>query len=613
MKKANDNKSDSNSKLDNKKDIDSLSESNVTSSNNEKVDEFVLFPLDVQESDQNSIDSNNQNFSTSQTEDFILFPLDVNKQSNNNNNNNVNPAPIINQKGNTIKRKFVSKPNSKSNVNPKPINVPSSNYSTNKKRNTLLWILLIFISVYTFLNKKSDESYRHFFIKSSHKIANTIINIKSIFINEGDFIKFKKNKKLIFSPYVEYVENESGEINEVKGDSIIIIEPTGRSLRAYYLPKGKPFKLKIGKNEFTESERYATEKMDLDIDQNSFEAIDEYTDRVSVFLLNTGFFSQEISIHKSDIRYEDSDKIEVKYMRNRIEDYKKNITSTKFILKSLLNPKVDSIIIPKVDKQSDVSSKIKINIWERKGVSFDQEGFPIEIGNLALVQNFQNSGSYLLKRNNYIEKIEISGQSDDVTLLFINPVNKKIIHQEKNISLNGNIIFSSTDPAGNRNGNYQKWLNNNRNRIMIRIFSKSKIVFEGEIKCQRETKNNYKNKSKDNNIQDNNIQDNNIYNTSVIEVQPGFPGSMSKWYNFLQNNFTPPDEPGLKGKVVVSFVVEKDGSLTDIKVLKDIGYGSGREVERVMRKSPRWIPAEKNGRKVRCSFIQTFNIENPDE
>jgi len=107
------------------------------------------------------------------------------------------------------------------------------------------------------------------------------------------------------------------------------------------------------------------------------------------------------------------------------------------------------------------------------------------------------------------------------------------------------------------------------------------------------------------------VDDNTIYNSAGIEVQPQFPGG--KWASFLKNNFSPPEEPGLKGKVTVSFVVEKDGSLTDIKVLKDIGYGSGKEAERVLRKSPKWTPAEQNGRKVRCAFIQTFAIENPEE
>jgi periplasmic protein TonB len=108
-------------------------------------------------------------------------------------------------------------------------------------------------------------------------------------------------------------------------------------------------------------------------------------------------------------------------------------------------------------------------------------------------------------------------------------------------------------------------------------------------------------------------EDNTIYNSAGIEQKPEFPGGMAKWYSFLKNNFTPPDEPGLKGKVLVSFVVEKDGSLTDIKVLRDIGYGSGKEAERVLKKGPKWSPAEQNGKKVRCAFVQSFSIENPEE
>ena len=108
-------------------------------------------------------------------------------------------------------------------------------------------------------------------------------------------------------------------------------------------------------------------------------------------------------------------------------------------------------------------------------------------------------------------------------------------------------------------------------------------------------------------------EDNTIYNSAGIEVKPEFPGGIQKWYSFLKNNFSAPDEPGLKGKVIVSFVVEKDGSLTDIKVLRDIGFGTGKEAERVLRKGPRWTPAEQNGKKVRCSFIQTFSVETPEE
>lgn len=108
-------------------------------------------------------------------------------------------------------------------------------------------------------------------------------------------------------------------------------------------------------------------------------------------------------------------------------------------------------------------------------------------------------------------------------------------------------------------------------------------------------------------------EDNTIYNSAGIEVKPEFPGGIDKFYGFISKNYTPPDEPGLKGRVMMSFVVEKDGSLTDIKVIRDVGFGSGKEAERVLRKSPRWVPAEQNGKKVRCSYIIPIVIANPEE
>lgn len=108
-------------------------------------------------------------------------------------------------------------------------------------------------------------------------------------------------------------------------------------------------------------------------------------------------------------------------------------------------------------------------------------------------------------------------------------------------------------------------------------------------------------------------EDNSIYNSAGIEVKPEYPGGLAKFYSFIKNNYTPPDEEGLKGKVIVSFVVEKDGSLTDIKVLKDIGYGTGAEAIRVLKKCARWTPAEQNGKKVRCSYQIPIAIETASE
>jgi protein TonB len=107
-------------------------------------------------------------------------------------------------------------------------------------------------------------------------------------------------------------------------------------------------------------------------------------------------------------------------------------------------------------------------------------------------------------------------------------------------------------------------------------------------------------------------EDTNIYNTAGIEVKPDFPGGMEKFYKFVGNNYQTPEEEGLKGKVYVTFVVEKDGSLTDIKVVRDIGYGTGKEAIRVLNKCPRWTPGEQNGKKVRVLYSLPITIQSAE-
>ncbi len=107
-------------------------------------------------------------------------------------------------------------------------------------------------------------------------------------------------------------------------------------------------------------------------------------------------------------------------------------------------------------------------------------------------------------------------------------------------------------------------------------------------------------------------EDNTIYNTAGIEVKPDFPGGLDKFYKFIGKNFQVPEEDGLKGKVFVTFVVEKDGSLTDIKVLRDIGYGTGKEAIRVLKSCPRWNPGEQNGKKVRVLYSLPISIQSAE-
>ena len=106
-------------------------------------------------------------------------------------------------------------------------------------------------------------------------------------------------------------------------------------------------------------------------------------------------------------------------------------------------------------------------------------------------------------------------------------------------------------------------------------------------------------------------EDNSVYNSAGLEIKPEYNGGFNKFYEYIAKNYRTPDVPGLKGKLLVSFVVEKDGSITDIKVLKDIGYGTGEEAIRILKKCPNWTPAEQKGKKVRCTFMLPINIQAP--
>jgi protein TonB len=103
-------------------------------------------------------------------------------------------------------------------------------------------------------------------------------------------------------------------------------------------------------------------------------------------------------------------------------------------------------------------------------------------------------------------------------------------------------------------------------------------------------------------------EDNNIYNTAGIEVKPDFPGGLDKFYKFIGKNYSAPEDCG-SGKVFVTFVVEKDGSLTDIKVLREVCPGSGNEAKRVLKASPKWTPGEQNGKKVRVLYSLPISIQ----
>ncbi|SFB91220.1 protein TonB [Parapedobacter composti] len=96
-----------------------------------------------------------------------------------------------------------------------------------------------------------------------------------------------------------------------------------------------------------------------------------------------------------------------------------------------------------------------------------------------------------------------------------------------------------------------------------------------------------------------------------VEIPPLFPGGMDAFLAYVQKNYRyPPQamEIGINGQVILQFVVERDGSLTDIRVLRDLGFGTGEEAMRLLKASPKWSPGVQNGRPVRVTYQLSIGL-----
>lgn len=97
-----------------------------------------------------------------------------------------------------------------------------------------------------------------------------------------------------------------------------------------------------------------------------------------------------------------------------------------------------------------------------------------------------------------------------------------------------------------------------------------------------------------------------IYALNEVNVKPDFPGGIQEFYNFVGKNFRVIH--GLRGRIMVQFVIDTDGSITDIAVLNDLGHGTDKEAIRVLKKSPKWKPGKKDGKNVRVLYSLPINI-----
>jgi protein TonB len=99
--------------------------------------------------------------------------------------------------------------------------------------------------------------------------------------------------------------------------------------------------------------------------------------------------------------------------------------------------------------------------------------------------------------------------------------------------------------------------------------------------------------------------ENAIYDGTSVEIYPEFEGGMKGWEKYLRRNLRYPydaQEENKQGKVFISFVVEKDGSISNVTLVRGVYQSLDEEAARVIKKSPKWKPGIQNGRAVRVRY-----------
>ena len=102
----------------------------------------------------------------------------------------------------------------------------------------------------------------------------------------------------------------------------------------------------------------------------------------------------------------------------------------------------------------------------------------------------------------------------------------------------------------------------------------------------------------------------------TVENMPEYPGGFEAMFDFINANLDYPQEAkdaAIEGKVFVSFIVEIDGSVSSIKLLRGIGYGCDEAAMDVVRKMPKWKPATQRGKPVRVQYQLPFNFKLENE
>lgn len=97
----------------------------------------------------------------------------------------------------------------------------------------------------------------------------------------------------------------------------------------------------------------------------------------------------------------------------------------------------------------------------------------------------------------------------------------------------------------------------------------------------------------------------------ITEVPPKPVGGMSAFFEYTEDNLKRPQEArqkGISGNVYVQFIIERDGRLSNVKILKGLGFGCDEAVINLLEKAPKWNPGKQNGQIVRVQKTMSIRV-----
>ena len=182
------------------------------------------------------------------------------------------------------------------------------------------------------------------------------------------------------------------------------------------------------------------------------------------------------------------------------------------------------------------------------------------------------------------------------------------------VTINGNIYEKIEDKYFNEKGSFQTDGKTKHKNGYIKINNETCFYVtdnNGEIDYfdrygNRINKNGEK-------LEPKSASNNEMHSTADLTEKPEFEGGMDDFYKYIAKNYKVPAEitkNKLKGKIFMSFIVETDGSLSNIKTIKDMGFGTGDEAIRILKNSPKWKPGKIDDKPVRTSYSLPITISN---